>query len=357
MTDSANRSAKKLDHPFDRVPEAEELFEVGTGVFWVRMPLDLTGLDHINLWLLADGEGWTLVDTGMNSDTIREHWDNIFADKLGGKPITRVICTHFHPDHMGLAGWVTEKFGCQLWMSRGEWTFGRMVAGNSVDSSPEYVVDYYRAIGLKEDALDRIRSRGTHSFRTMVWPIPQQFHRIKHDDNIKVGDHTWRIVKGTGHSPEHSCLVCDDLKLMISGDQVLPRITPHIGVYPDEPEGNPLQDYIDSLHELQALSDDLLVLPSHGDPFRGLHKRLAYLIDHHNERLDALEEFVVEPTRILSTLKVLFHRRLGDYEALLGLAEALAHLNCLIAQGRVARTTDDKGVWIFTRPSADAAAA
>jgi len=357
MTEPAKKPVNKLDHPFDRIPDSEELFEVGPGVYWVRMPLDLTGLDHINLWLLEDGEGWTLVDTGMNSDTIRGHWETIFADKLSDKPITRVICTHFHPDHMGLAGWVVEKFDCQLWMSRGEYTFGRMVASSPSDSSPEYVIDHFRSIGLKEEALEMLRKRGHHSYRNMVWPIPGQFHRIKHNDDLVIGNHRWRVVRGTGHSPEHSCLHSDELKLLISGDQVLPRITPHIGVYPDEPEGNPLQDYIDSLTELMALPDDVLVLPAHGDPFHGLHKRLTYLMEHHQERLDALELYVTEPTKLLSTLKVLFQRRLGDFEAFLGMAESLSHLNCLIEQGRVVRSVGEDGVWLYTRCDRTAAAA
>ncbi len=357
MSDQLPPRVQKLDHPFDRIPDPEELFEVAPGVYWVRMPLDLTGLDHINLWLLKDGDGWTLIDTGMNSDTIRDHWQAIFADKLDGRPITRLICTHFHPDHMGLAGWIVEQFGCQLWMSRGEWTFGRMIEGVQRTQTPDFFVDFFRAVGLKEAALQAIRDRGPGSYTNMVWPIPQQFRRIKQDDVLVIGGHRWRVVRGTGHSPEHSCLVSDELKLMISGDQVLPRITPHIGVYPEEPDGNPLQDYMDSLIALRAISDEVLVLPAHGDPFRGLHRRLEYLLDHHRARLEALEDFVDEPTRVLSTLKVLFSRRLGNNEAFLGIAEALAHLNCLLEQGRIVREADPDGVWTYRRLDRDVQAA
>ncbi len=349
MSKETKRRVQKLDHPFDRIPDPEELFQVAPGVYWVRMPLDLTGLDHINLWLLKDGDGWTMVDTGMNSDTIREHWQHIFADKLAGLPITRVICTHFHPDHMGLAGWVTEQFNCPLWVSRGEWTFGQMISLQPKDQTPDYVIEHFRAIGLKPDALEAIRARGLHSYSSIVWPITPQYRRIKHNDVLHIGGRAWRVVHGNGHSPEHSCLHCDELKLLISGDQVLPRITPHIGVYPEEPDGNPLQDYLDSLVKLKDLPDDVLVLPAHGDPFRGLHKRLDFLLDHHHDSLDDLEQFVDQPTRVLSTLKVLFHRRLGNHEAVLGMSESIAHLNCLIALGKARREVDENGVWLYSR--------
>lgn len=323
--------------------------EVAEGIWWLRMPLDLTGLDHINLWLLRDGDGWTIVDTGMNSERIREHWDTVFSDVFGTAPVKRVICTHFHPDHMGLAGWLTARSGASMWATRREWLFGRMLWLDAQDAPPDWYMEHFRRLGFSDQAMEGIRNHRFNSYRSSVSEIPAQVRAIRNDDEIVIDGAVWRVMVGHGHAPEHACLYCAEKGVMISGDQILPRITPHIGVYPSEPDGNPLQEYLDSLPTYAVLPTDTYVLPAHGLPFTGLHARLDYLADHHNERLSRLEEFCGEPTRVLSTLKVLFSRRLGPFEAFLGVNEALAHLHCLIGQGRMARDCDADGVWVYRR--------
>lgn len=323
--------------------------EIADGIWWLRMPLDLTGLDHINLWLLSDGDGWTIVDTGMNSDRIRAHWDTVFETVFAAAPVRRVICTHFHPDHMGLAGWLTRRSGTTLWATRREWLFGRMLWLDAQETPPDWYMEHFRKLGFSSQALDGIRSHRFNSYRSSVTAIPEQVHAIRNDDEIVIDGAVWRVMVGHGHAPEHACLYCAEKGVLISGDQILPRITPHIGVYPSEPDGNPLQEYLDSLPSYAVLPADTLVLPAHGLPFQGLHARLDYLAHHHDERLLRLEEFCGEPTRVLSTLKVLFSRRLGPFEAFLGVNEALAHLHCLIGQGRMTREIDDDGVWVYRR--------
>ncbi|MDP6342342.1 MAG: MBL fold metallo-hydrolase [Alphaproteobacteria bacterium] len=347
----------ELDYPVAEAIAPGAVHEVAPGVFWLRMPLDLTGLDHINLWLLRDGDGWTVVDTGMKSDRIHEIWEGVFAEQLDGRPITRVICTHFHPDHMGQAGWLTRHWNCALWTTRQEWLFGRMISLDRQDEVPTWFLDHYRRIGLSDRALTAMSERGYNHYNSVVTPIPDQVRRVSSGEVLRIGAHDWQVITGQGHSPEHVCLFCEELGLMISGDQVLPRITPHIGIYPSEPDANPLQDYIDSLDKFAGLPSDLLVLPAHGLPFRGLEKRLDALRRHHADRLNLLEDFCVEPTRALSTLEAMFGRRLSPFEAFLGLAESMAHLNCLMGQGRVARDADDQGVWRYQATShrADAA--
>ena len=323
--------------------------EIADGVYWLRMPLDLTGLDHINLWLLRDGDGWTLVDTGMNSTRIRDHWDGVFEEWIGTAPVKRVICTHFHPDHMGLAGWLCERSGAPLWATRREWLFGRMLWLDARETPPDWYLEHFRQLGFSEQARDAIRQGSFNSYRGMVSPIPEQVQAIRDGDDIVIDGAVWQVIVGNGHSPEHACLYCPAKGVMIAGDQILPRITPHIGVYPSEPEANPLQEYLDSLPRFRRVPDDTLVLPAHGLPFYGLHQRIGYLERHHDERLTRLEAFCDEPTRVLSTLKVMFSRRLGPFEAFLGVNEALAHLHCLIGRGRIAREQDDDGVWVYRR--------
>lgn len=348
---------QSLSYPFPRVPEPGEALPVAPGVLWLRMPLKLTGLSHINLWLLEDEAGWTVVDTGMNIDVIRQAWEQVFDGALGGKPITRVICTHFHPDHMGQAGWLCERWGAPLWATRREWAFGRMLYLDQKPEPPAFFLEHYRRLGFGEQALAAIRARGYSNYAQSVTPIPEQYRRIQDGETILVAGRAWRVIVGYGHAPEHACLYCAELGLLISGDQILPKITPHIGVYPSEPEANPLQEYVDSLATFRPLPADVLALPAHNEPFRGLHARLDYLHVHHERRLTVLEELLGEPKRVMSTLKALYQRMLKPHETILGVGEAMAHLNCLIAQGRVVRETDADGVWTFRRArvAADAA--
>lgn len=338
-------------------PEPGEAREVAPGVLWVRMPMDLTGLDHINLWLLRDGEGWTIVDTGLGNEATRDNWENVFSRYLDGRPVTRVICTHHHIDHMGQAGWLTQRWGCRLWMTRGEWLSGRMYYCDAQDEVPDFFVDHFRRVGFNNAAIEEIRSHGYRYYADGASEVPQQYRRIRDGEVLSVDGHGWRVIAGYGHTTEHAALYCEALKVLISGDQILPRITPHIGVYPAEPDGNPLQEYLDSLEAFRPLPADVFGLPAHGWPFTGLHDRLDYLRQHHVDRLTVLEELAAQPTRAMSTLRVLYRRRLRDHETHLGIGEALAHLNCLIAQGRMVREVDGDGIWVYRRSDREADAA
>ncbi len=331
--------------------------EVAPDIFWVRMPLELTGLNHINLWLLRDGAGWTIVDTGMRSDQIRDLWESVFADFLEGRPVTRVICTHFHPDHIGQAGWLTRKWDCPLWMTHREWLQGRVAEFDQHDTVPDWHVAYFRRAGLSETALSAMAKSSYRHFSSAVTPLPPQVHSVQETEDIVIGGRKWQVIIGRGHSPEHMCLFNSDTKVLISGDQILPKITPHIGVHASDPDANPLQLYLDTLSNFNHLPEDTLVLPSHGLPFYRLHPRLAFLRQHHDHRLTVLEDFCREPTKVLSTLKVMFSRQLNEYEALLGMSEAVSHLHFLMGQGRIIREANENGVWRYwaTGRRADAA--
>ena len=346
-----------VKYPHSEAAEFGQPQEVAAGVYWVRMPLEITGLNHINLWLLQDGPGWTIVDTGMNTDRIHDLWEGVFADFLGGLPVTRVICTHFHPDHMGQAGWLTRRWDCDLWMTHREWLQGRVAELDQHDKMPGWQVDFFRQLGLSDTALAEIQNTSYTQFRDSVTPIPPQVHSVREGQMIRIGDHDWQGIIGRGHSPEHLCLYNAETHVMISGDQILPRIPPHIGLHASEPEANPLQFYLDTLANFNHLPEDTLVLPAHGLPFYGLHPRLAFLRQHHDERLALLEDFCAEPTRVLSTLKVMFRRELNPFEAILAMGESLSHLHYLMGQGRIVRKTSDDGVWLYQASSRRADAA
>ena len=238
------KKQQEITYPLGTRPGDGDVLEVADGVYWVRMPIPFKGLDFINLYLLEDEDGWTIVDSGFNSGKIKGLWEEIFAKHLKGKPVTRLICTHFHPDHMGLVGWICETWNIPLTMTFGEWTFGRMLYLEAEETVPDYILDFYRQIGFTPAMVKKVEDRGFNMFQKAFHSMPMGFVRLDDGEELSIGGSTWQIIVGKGHAPEHACLYNAEKKLLISGDQVLPRITPHIGVYPAEPYANPLKKFL-----------------------------------------------------------------------------------------------------------------
>jgi glyoxylase-like metal-dependent hydrolase (beta-lactamase superfamily II) len=338
-------SHKGLTYPLGRQgPETGEVIVLADGVGWARLPMP-GSLKHINIWLLDDGDGVAIVDTGIDLPPSREAWEALLAGPLAGRRVTRIVCTHFHPDHVGLAGWLAERFDVRLWMTRGEWLFARMLTTDIRDAPPREAIAYWRGAGWDEARIAAEAAKGWGRFASMVTPVPVSFIRIQDGETLRIGAREWRIVVGSGHCPEHACLVDDAGGLMIAGDQVLPRITSNVSLSLSEPEGDPLGDWLASIDKLRRLPDSLLVLPSHGEPFNGLHARLDALANGHADRLDALHGFLDEPRRAVDCFPILFARRIDD--SLMGLAtgEALAHLRRLEMDGRARRDVRDGVAW------------
>jgi glyoxylase-like metal-dependent hydrolase (beta-lactamase superfamily II) len=330
-------SHKGLTYPLGRTGPGEgEIVAIADGVGWARLPMP-GSLKHINVWLLDDGDGVAIVDTGIDLPASRQAWEALFAGPLGGRTVTRVICTHFHPDHIGLAGWLTARFGVKLWMTREEWLFGRMLTSDIRDVPPAEAVAYWRSAGWEEARIEAEAAKGWGRFASWVSPFPVAFVRIREGDEIVTRARRWKIVVGNGHCPEHACLVDEEAGLMIAGDQVLPRISSNVSLSLSEPEADPLGDWLVSIDKLKGLPDSLFVLPSHGEPFTGLHARLDALAHGHRDRLDALHAHLAEPRRAVDCFSVLFGRKIDD--GLLGLAtgEAMAHLRHLEVEGRASR--------------------
>ena len=333
----------RLSYPFEAAPAPGAAIDVAPGVKWMRMPLG-GQLAFINVWALKDKTGWTIVDTGLQTPATAAAWRTIFAEVLQGEPVTRVIVTHMHPDHIGMAGWMTRKFGARLWITRLEYLMCRMLAADTGREAPQDALRFYRAAGWDTGMLDTYQSR-FGGFGKALHALPDSFRRLDDGEEFAIGKQTWRVVVGNGHSPEHACLYCPALKLLISGDQVLPRISSNVSVFPTEPDGDPLRDWLSSLARIKTrVPDDVLVLPAHNDPFHGLHARLDHLIGGHERALVRLEGLLAEPKRATEVFGVLFKRSITP--ELLGMAtgEALAHLNCLMHRGVVTRVADADGV-------------
>lgn len=337
-----------LTYPFGRrAPEPGEAIPVAPGILWARLPVP-GPLVHVNVWLLEDGPGFAIVDTGLDAPGCRAAWEGLFAGPLAGWPVTRLIVTHFHPDHVGLAGWLQARTGASLVMTEVEWLHARMLAADRRDAPPAEAFAFWRAAGWSEARIADEAAKGWGRFAGAVSPIPVSYRRIAGGDMLRIGARAFRILTGRGHSPDHACLWDEANGLLVAGDQVLPRISPNVSLSLGEPEGDPLGDWLASLAAFGALPGDPLVLPGHGAPFTGLHARLDALAEGHRGRLDALHAFLAEPRRAVDCFGILFGRRIEDGQMGLATGESLAHLRRLETVGRARREEKD-GVHFFRR--------
>ena len=337
-----------IRYEFDERPDAGDTMQVAPGVHWLRMPLPFA-LGHINLWLLEDGDSWTIVDTGVDVEESERVWAKTFLETMDNRPVNRVIVTHLHPDHVGCAGMLCEKTGSDLWMTREEYLLCRILVADTGRAAPDEGRGFYSAAGFPDDALHHYEKMFGF-FGKFVSHVPESYHRLIAGDEIAIGRNRWKVLIGRGHSPEHACLYCEEQNLLISGDQLLPTISSNVSVYPTEPQANPLHGWMTSLAEVKnSIHEDVLVLPAHGKPFRGAHERLDALILEHQDGLDELYTWCSEPRRAIDTFPALFKRDINDGNLILATGEAIAHLNYLINQGRISVEADADGVNWYRR--------
>lgn len=314
--------------------------EVVAGVWWLRLPMPFA-LDHVNVWALADGEGWTIVDTGLGIASSFERWREWLAGPLQGRPVTRVLVTHMHPDHIGAAGWLTQRFNCRLWMTCLEYLNCRVLMMDTGRAAPVDAIEFYRRAGWNDDQLDAYRQRFGR-FGRNIHALPDSYRRLRDGELLTIGERSWRVVVGAGHSPEHACFYCEELGLLISGDQVLPRISSNVSVFPTEPDADPLSEWLASLDKLKrTVPDDVLVMPAHHDCFIGLHARLGALQADTEQKLARLRTALHEPKRVVDLYASLYKRPIKDGDMIqLATGESVAYLNYLLRRGEITRHDD-----------------
>jgi glyoxylase-like metal-dependent hydrolase (beta-lactamase superfamily II) len=339
---------KSIRYELEARPADGETLPIADGVLWLRMPLPFA-LNHINLWLLRDEGGWVIADTGVDTKTSRALWRGVFAGSMGGQPATHVIATHLHPDHVGCANWLVQEFDVDLWMTREEYLLCRMLIGDTGQEAPPEGVRFYRAAGFSDAQIEHYKEN-FGMYGKFVRSMPQAYKRMQDGDRLQFAGYEWEVFVGRGHSPEHACLFDAKRNILISGDQVLPTISPNISVWPTEPHADPLKDFFDSIDALEAkLPEDVLVLPAHGKPFRGAHVRLEELRKEHADKLDALLSNSAQPRRVVDVFEDLFGAAINDSNRIMATGEAIAHLHYLVNTGDLVAERDGNGVHWFAR--------
>lgn len=342
----------RLIYPFDRPPAEGCAVEVAPGVLWMRLPLPMA-LDHVNVYALDDGDGWTVVDTGFDSRKSRAIWRRLLAGPLAGKPVTRVIATHHHPDHIGLAGWFMAEHGATLWTSRTSWLMARMLRLDEQDRPAPETVAFWQSCGMAPDILAKRMDERPFNFADCVAPLPLGYTRMQQGQVLRIGGRDWDVHMGNGHAPEHLTLWSRDDHLVISGDQIIPSISPNIGLYATEPGADPVSDWLEACSRLQAFArPEQLVLPGHKLPFTGLPLRLRQLIDNHRGALERLLYHLETPRTAGECFLPLFKREIGGGEYGLALVEAMAHVSHLYQADLVTRTRRSDGAWLWQRKEA-----
>lgn len=350
-----NSQELELNYPFqEKIPQIGQTIEVAPGVLWIRMGLPFA-LNHINLWLIKDVyegvEGWTVVDCGIFSQETRDAWEILFGQLdqgLCGLPIVRVVVTHCHPDHVGFANWLCWRWQAPLYMSAGEYAFARMMSVGLPGVDGASLFPHFKKHGLVADEMQSKMEERRNYYTTLVPAVPTSYRRLQDGKSIRIGNSDWQIFTGFGHSPEHVSLFNQERNVLISGDMVLPRISTNVSVFAAEPEANPVQQYLDSLEYYFSLPQDVLVLPSHGKPFNGLHIRVQQLKTHHQDRLQEVLDACVTPHSAFDILPIMFKRELDAHQLTFAMGEALAHLHKLWFDGVLQRTLGGDDVYRFS---------
>jgi glyoxylase-like metal-dependent hydrolase (beta-lactamase superfamily II) len=329
-----------------RVPEPGEAIPVAPGIWWIRMPLPFA-LDHINLWILEDGDGVTLVDTGYGVEATFALWEKHFTGVMAGRPVKNVVVTHYHPDHVGAAGWLVERTGAPFWMTSAEYLSAHAARDDFGGFDRENTLELFFANGLPREVVPDAARKGK-GYSRGVPSLPRRYRRMMHGDRLSIGGHDWEVITVFGHAPEHAALWCASRNVLISGDQVLPRITSNVAVWGNQPDGNPLELFLSSLGRFSHLPSDALVLPSHERVFVGVHTRIAELHEHHERRLERLLAGAAQPITAFEALPLLFKRKLDEHQIAFAMGEAIAHLHYLEERGKVVRRKDAEGVTRFS---------
>lgn len=310
-------------------PDAGQFVELAAGILWIRLPIP-GALKHINVWLVPARRGWFLVDTGMKTADVEAAWEELGRRLPLATGLESIVVTHHHPDHYGMARRLSERYGVGVAMT------GRAAAAADASLAesphgPGHASDGFAdrlGIDLDDDMRAILRGgiyRRIVSGKADTMPLTDSWHG-------------WRVDVHDGHAPGHACLLREDDRILISGDQLLPTISSNVSLYPSDEYGDPLGDFLTSLDRLSALDAQTLVLPAHGRPFRTPLARIEALRQEHATRLARILELCLAPRSTQEVAASLYRlERLDALNRLLALTETLAHLRRLELEGLIVR--------------------
>ena len=328
-------------------PEPGESLTIHPAIEWIRMPLPIR-LNHVNVWALRDGEGrdqekqesdsWCLIDTGFNNTQTRQAWDQLLEKFLKTGPVRQVIATHYHPDHCGLSGHLVERTGAKFHMPEAEYLTSSLLRNIPSDINAMQINAFCRRCGFPPLEADQMEAIGPH-YTATVGPLPSSSSPLEDKTHISINGVKWQVITGYGHAIAHASLYSPDLKVLIAGDHVLPEITPNISVHWFNNWSDPLGGFLETCQRLRQIVDDnVLVLPSHRQPFTGLYSRLAEMVAHHDERLDvtraALRGMKGQTGTAYDVLPIMFKMDLDLFGQMFAIGEAEAHLRHLVTLGQ-----------------------
>ena len=346
MEDNSGRSIR---YPQEAPPEPGTAVEIAEGVLWMRLPLPMA-LDHVNIFALDDPDGWTIIDTGIGSRKSRAIWQSLLEGPLSGKPVRRVLVTHHHPDHIGLAGWFQEDHGAELLITRTAWMFARMLSLDEQERPTKEAIDFWKGAGMPADLLAKRLDERPFNFADVIVPLPLGYTRIAEGQDLMLGGRKWSVLCGNGHAPEHATLWSQDDNLVLGGDQLLPSISPNLGVYPTEPEADPVAEWLESCRRFQNVARaGHFVLPGHKVPYIGLPTRLEQMIENHMSALERLEQALATPATACDSFYPVFKREISGSQYGLAMVEAVAHCLHLWHSGRATRHRREDGAWVYQK--------
>jgi glyoxylase-like metal-dependent hydrolase (beta-lactamase superfamily II) len=341
---------KKIELLFDEKPKFGDICEIKPGIYWFPVDLPMMGPDYVNCYILQDYEDVVIFDSGANLGDTKAIWESVLKRHFPNKKVKYIVVTHHHPDHIGLAGWLSEKYSAPLYCTRTAFMMAKMLSLDVTEKVTLLTEKFWKRAGMEQHILsEKLKSR-PFNFGDGVYPLKQGFIRIKQNDDIYINGVKWEVKIGNGHAPEHATFWSEELDLIIAGDQVLPGISSNLGVYPNEPEADTVGDWIESCDRfLKESNDEQVVLPGHGVPFSGLPRRLNQLIDNHKGALARIRRSLEDsPKTAVGLFRAIFKRDINKREYLLALHEAVGHVNHLYGMGELVREERDDGALIYS---------
>jgi len=343
---SGEETRTGVRHPFPE-PERGETVEIAEGVLWTRIGLP-SRLDHVNVYLFDEGDAWTIVDTGLRHKLCLEAWAKLEEGPLKGKRVARVIATHHHSDHVGLVGRFIKEHGAEFWTTRTAWLNARMLQLDHQETHPPEMLAHWTRGGVPAELVEKFVADGPFNTSAATWRLPLGYRRIVEGEEISMGGRRWTVRMGDGHAPEHATFWSRDDNLVVVGDQAIPGISSNLGVYPTEPDADPVGEWLESCEKLLAHArEDHLALPGHKGVYTGLPTRFRQLIANHHGAIKRLRAHLSEPRTAAECFVPLFGREIPPAVYRLALNEALGHLNHMRRSGEAVREERADGAYLW----------